>query len=182
MTERATTANSAVEFATTSRVHVAVNVTNVERSLTFYQTLFAQAPAKLRPGYAKFEVAEPPVNFTLNENPNIQQGVGTFSHFGIQVKSTAEVLAAKDRFIQSGLATFSEDEVTCCYAVQDKVWVTDPDGNNWEVFVVLDADAPVHSVKNQAEGAVNCACNTPAQVAAQGQTIPLAVKGAGSCC
>jgi catechol 2,3-dioxygenase-like lactoylglutathione lyase family enzyme len=181
-TNEVTERTSAVEFTTTTRVHVAVNVRSVERSLPFYQTLFAQEPTKLRPGYAKFEVAEPPVNFTLNENPNIQEGVGTFSHFGIQVKSTGEVLAAKDRFVQAGLATFSEDEVTCCYAVQDKVWVTDPDGNNWEVFVVLEADAPVHSVKQQLEGAVNCACNTPAEVAAQGKTISLSTKGAGSCC
>src|SRR5690348_8787017 len=121
--------NSAVEFATTSRVHVAINVSQVERSLPFYTVLFGQEPTKLRPGYAKFEVAEPPVNFTLNENPAVKISEGTLSHMGIQVKGTGEVLAAKQRFIESGLATFEEDQVTCCYAVQDKVWVTDPDGN-----------------------------------------------------
>jgi catechol 2,3-dioxygenase-like lactoylglutathione lyase family enzyme len=153
---------SAVEFATTMRVHVAINTTSVARSLPFYKTLFGLEPAKVRPGYAKFEVAEPPVNFTLNETPDFKQG-GTISHFGIQVKSTGEVLAARDRFIESGLATFSEDEVTCCYAVQDKVWVTDPDGNNWEVFVVLDADAPVHSINKMVGGPNDsCACGTGA--------------------
>jgi catechol 2,3-dioxygenase-like lactoylglutathione lyase family enzyme len=182
MTGEKTERNSAVEFATTSRVHVAINVRNLERSLPFYQTLFAQEPTKLRPGYAKFEVAEPPVNFTLNENPNIQTGVGTFSHFGIQVKSSAEVLNAKTRFIEAKLATFDEENVTCCYAVQDKVWVTDPDGNSWEVFVVLDADAPVHSENRNPQVALSCACDTPAEVAASGKLIPLASKGANSCC
>ena len=150
------TNNSAVEFATNNRVHVAINVSNVEQSLPFYRTLFAQEPTKLRPGYAKFEVAEPPVNFTLNENAQFQPG-GTLSHFGIQVKSTGEVTAAKERFIQSGLATFDEENVTCCYAVQDKVWLTDPDGNQWETFVVLDADAPVHSISQDGES--SCACS-----------------------
>lgn len=173
---------SAVEFATTMRVHVAINTTSVERSLPFYKTLFGLEPAKVRPGYAKFEVAEPPVNFTLNETTNFQQG-GTISHFGIQVKSTEEVLGAKDRFIESGLTTFSEDEVTCCYAVQDKVWVTDPDGNNWEVFVVLDADAPVHSINKMVGGPNDsCACDTGANTGRQ--TLELVNKSAGSgkCC
>ncbi|OJV91706.1 MAG: hypothetical protein BGO39_33015 [Chloroflexi bacterium 54-19] len=173
---------SAVEFGTTMRVHVSINTSNVERSLPFYQTLFGQGPTKVRPGYAKFEVAEPPVNFTLNENGAFQQG-GTISHFGIQVKSTEEVLAAKERFIESGLATFSEDEVTCCYAVQDKVWVTDADGNNWEVFVVLDADAPVHSVNKMVGGPNDsCACDTGANTGRQ--TLELVSKSAGSskCC
>ncbi len=154
-TEQAARRNSAVEFSTTTRVHVAINVSNVEQSLPFYRTLFGQTATKVRPGYAKFEVAEPPVNFTLNENPAVQPG-GTLSHFGIQVKSTAEVAAAKDRFIQAGLATFDEENVTCCYAVQDKVWVQDPDHNEWEVFVVLEADVPLHS-SNRAQ-AIEAGC------------------------
>lgn len=155
--------NSAVEFATTTRIHVAINVSNVEKALPFYRTLFAQEPTKVRPGYAKFEVVEPPVNFTLNESPSVQPG-GTLSHFGIQVKSTAEVLAAKERFIEAGLATFDEEDVTCCYAVQDKVWVHDHDGNEWEVFVVVEADAPVHSANRVQSDAACCAdgsCATP---------------------
>src|SRR4051812_16472281 len=107
---------SAVEFAPASRVHVAINVSNIEGSLPFYKALFNQEPTKLRPGYAKFEVAEPAVNFTLNENPGLEKGRGALSHFGIQVKSTAAVLAAKEQFMQSGLATFDEEDVTCCYA------------------------------------------------------------------
>ncbi len=170
---------SAVEFSTPTRVHVSINSSNVERSLPFYQTLFGLEPVKVRQGYAKFEVADPPVNFTLNENSNFQPG-GTISHFGIQVKSTGEVLAAKARFVQSGLTTFSEDEVTCCYAVQDKVWVTDPDGNNWEVFVVLEADAPVHSINPVAGDA--CACDTGALTGKTSLELILLGGGAGKCC
>jgi catechol 2,3-dioxygenase-like lactoylglutathione lyase family enzyme len=170
--------NSAVEFATTSRVHVAINVSQVERSLPFYTVLFGQEPTKLRPGYAKFEVAEPPVNFTLNENPAVKISEGTLSHMGIQVKSSDEVLAAKQRFIESGLATFEEDQVTCCYAVQDKVWVTDPDGNRWEVFVVTQADTPVHSANRQAEEV--CACSSePSQAR---KTIELTAAAPTKCC
>ncbi len=182
MTTEVQKRNSAIEFATTTRVHVSINVSNVERSLPFYTVLFGQEPTKLRSGYAKFEVAEPPVNFTLNENANFTPG-GTISHFGIQVKSTNEVLSAKERFVASKLTTFSEDEVTCCYAVQDKVWVTDPDGNNWEVFVVLEADAPVHSI-NQQDTASNCACDTGANTVSLGlgKTIELATKSSGKCC
>ena len=181
-TETTSNGQSAVEFATVTRVHVSINVREVERSLLFYQTLFNQAPTKLRPGYAKFEVAEPPVNFTLNENTNFQSG-GTLSHFGIQVKSTAEVLAAKTRFEQAGLATFDEENVTCCYAVQDKVWVTDPDGNQWEAFVVLDADAPVHSVSQ--DGASSCACSSndmPGQTACGSKQSIELVGASAKCC
>lgn len=183
MTAEVQEKNSAVEFATTTRVHVAINATNIERSLPFYKVLFGQEPTKLRPGYAKFEVANPPVNFTLNENANFTPG-GTLSHFGIQVKSTHEVTGAKSRFIDSGLATFEEDQVSCCYAVQDKVWVTDPDGNSWEVFVVTEADAPEYAPVNK-EGDAG-ACCTPTTSAGlnlkQGKTISLIASNVGSCC
>ncbi|HEX2909295.1 MAG TPA: ArsI/CadI family heavy metal resistance metalloenzyme [Chloroflexia bacterium] len=181
MTTEIESRKSVVEFAGTTRVHVAINVSDVERSLPFYKILFGQEPAKLRPGYAKFEVAEPAVNFTLNQNPNFMPGTGALSHFGIQVKSTGEVLAAKQRFIESGLATFDEENVTCCYAVQDKVWVTDPDGNNWEVFVVLEADAPVHSENRQLSQA--CACDTGANTsAATVRPLELVGKSPTKCC
>jgi catechol 2,3-dioxygenase-like lactoylglutathione lyase family enzyme len=169
MSTKTNQTESAVEFATTTRVHVAINVSNVEQSLPFYRSLFGQEPTKVRPGYAKFEVAEPPVNFTLNQG-NITPGLGSLSHLGIQVKSTAEVLAAKERFQVSGLATFKEEDVTCCYAVQDKVWVQDPDGNRWEVFVVLQADTPEHSVK-QTAAPTNCEC-TPGCCLPDGTCVP----------
>jgi catechol 2,3-dioxygenase-like lactoylglutathione lyase family enzyme len=158
MTNQIENRTSAVEFATETRVHVAINVANMEKSLPFYKVLFGSDPAKVRSGYAKFEVANPPVNFTLNENSEIIKGAnGALSHLGIQVKSTADVLAAKARFIEAGLATFDEENVTCCYAVQDKIWVHDPDGNEWEFFVVTAADSDVHSLNAKGEETVCCA-------------------------
>jgi catechol 2,3-dioxygenase-like lactoylglutathione lyase family enzyme len=127
------------EFATESRVHVALAVADVERSRAFYEALFGTAPCKVRSGYAKFEVAEPPLNLALNRAEAVEGRRGV-SHFGVEVKSTRVVEAAASRLAQSGLATRRE-RVTCCFADQDKVYVTDPDGNEWEVFVVL-ADAP----------------------------------------
>ena len=133
---------SAVEFATPTRVHIGLSVRDTERSITFYRHLFAQEPTKVRPGYAKFEVADPPVNLTLNADAERQTRPGPSAHFGVQVKSTETVARIATRLQATGLNPRLEDAVSCCYAVQDKAWVTDPDGNAWEIFVVLDADAP----------------------------------------
>lgn len=121
------------------KAHVSLNVSNIDQSVAFYEKAFGVAATKRRPGYAKFDLTSPSLNLTMAEAP--RTGVNA-SHFGIQVASTEDVLEAKARFEAVGLATFSEDDTTCCYAVQDKVWVEDPDGNSWEVFVVK-ADAPV---------------------------------------
>jgi predicted enzyme related to lactoylglutathione lyase len=115
------------------RPHLALTVSDVERSVPFYEALFGVAPEKVRPGYAKFSVAEPALNFTLNEGER-QGALGAFNHAGIQVASTDDVLAAKLRLKRAGLATFDEMDTTCCYAHQDKIWVHDPDGTPWEVF------------------------------------------------
>ncbi len=115
------------------RPHLALTVSNVERSIPFYEALFGTKPEKTREGYAKFSVAEPAINFTLNEHE--RSDLGAFNHAGIQVASTDDVLAAKLRLQKAGLATFDEDDVTCCYARQTKIWVQDPDGTPWEVFV-----------------------------------------------
>ena len=140
---------SAVEFATPTRVHIGLSVRDAERSTTFYQHLFAQEPTKVRPGYAKFEVADPPVNLTLNADAERQTRPGPSAHFGVQVKSTEIVTRIANRLRAIGLDPYLEDAVSCCYAVQDKAWVTDPDGNAWEIFVVLDADAPDYVRKNR---------------------------------
>jgi catechol 2,3-dioxygenase-like lactoylglutathione lyase family enzyme len=138
---------SAVEFATPTRIHVGLSVRDVDRSVDFYRQLFAQEPTKLRLHYAKFEVADPPVNLTLHEDASQQTVPGPSAHFGIQVKS-ADAVAQMAKHLQSvGLTPRLEDATTCCYAVQDKAWVTDPDGNAWEVFVVLEADAPDYAMK-----------------------------------
>jgi catechol 2,3-dioxygenase-like lactoylglutathione lyase family enzyme len=123
--------------------HLALTVSNVERSIPFYRALFGAEPAKVRPGYAKFEVNEPALNFTLNEGERAN-GLGAFNHAGIQVESTDDVLAAKLRLTKAGLAAFDEMNTTCCYARQDKIWVRDPDGTPWEVFVVLEDDPEAH--------------------------------------
>lgn len=136
---------SAVSFPTLMRPHVALATGDLERSVAFYSQLFGQVPTKQRPGYAKFEVLEPPLNLSLNYTPEVQRQQLP-AHFGIQVKSTQEVLEHRQRMLAAGFAARDEEAVTCCYAVQDKVWFSDPDGHQWEVFVVTDPDAAVHSL------------------------------------
>ena len=114
------------------RPHLALTVTDVERSIPFYVALFGAEPEKRRPGYAKFSVAEPALNFTLNQGERSE--LGAFNHAGIQVQTTEDVLAARERLVSAGLAAFDEMDTTCCYARQDKIWVRDPDGTPWEVF------------------------------------------------
>ncbi|MEM6689977.1 MAG: ArsI/CadI family heavy metal resistance metalloenzyme [Planctomycetota bacterium] len=135
------TDQSAVDFPGQYRLHVALNVSNLETSKRFYELLFGVAPSKERPRYAKFEPTDPSVNLTLNEVEESFSVEGGSSHFGVQVKSVAEVHRAIERFTEAGIETITEEATTCCYAVQDKVWVIDPDGHRWEVFVVLQADA-----------------------------------------
>lgn len=132
---------SAVDFPGQFRLHVALNVSNVEASKRFYELLFGVGPTKERPRYAKFEPTDPSVNLTLNEIDGGFVVEGGSAHFGVQVKSVADVHRAIERFKAAGIETITEEATTCCYAVQDKVWVVDPDGHKWEVFVVLQADA-----------------------------------------
>lgn len=137
--------NSAVQFKTESRIHTGLAVKSLEKSIAFYTSLFGQSPTKIRPHYAKFEVAEPPVNLSLNEVGGATGPNNPAAHFGIQVKTSQAVKRIAERLEESGLETRIEENVTCCYAVQDKVWVSDPDGNNWEVYVVLENDGQQHA-------------------------------------
>jgi catechol 2,3-dioxygenase-like lactoylglutathione lyase family enzyme len=119
------------------KAHLAINVRNVEASTEFYKKMFGILPSKVRTDYAKFDVQDPPLNFTLNEIPfNGLQSGGALSHLGIQVASTEDVLAMRERWLEQGLITRDEMDTNCCYAIQDKTWVHDPDNNEWEVFVV----------------------------------------------
>jgi catechol 2,3-dioxygenase-like lactoylglutathione lyase family enzyme len=120
------------------KVHLALTVSELEESVKFYRAMFGTDPVKWKPGYAKFDIAEPALNLTLNEGEVINRGA--LNHLGIQVQDTAQVLAAKKRFAEAGLVTVDEMNVDCCFALQDKVWVTDPDGNRWEVFTVKIGD------------------------------------------
>lgn len=132
---------SAVEFPGNYRLHVALNVSDVEKSKQFYEVLLGVSPSKERHRYAKFEPTDPSVNLTLNQVEEAFHVEGGSAHFGVQVKSVAEVHSAIERFKSSGIETITEEATTCCYAVQDKVWAVDPDGHKWEVFCVLEADA-----------------------------------------
>ena len=120
----------------TLKAHLAINVRSVEQSIGFYKKMLGIDPSKVRTGYAKFDVQNPPLNLTLNQVPFTDRGA--LSHLGIQVASTDDVLAQRERWIEAGLITRDEMQTNCCYAKQDKTWVKDPDGNEWEVFVVLE--------------------------------------------
>lgn len=122
------------------KAHLALNVHDVERSIAFYRNLLGIEPSKVRTGYAKFDVQNPPLNLTLNQVAFKERGA--LSHLGIQVGSTADVLAMRNKWARSGLITRDEMQTDCCYATQDKTWVRDPDGNEWEVFVVLEDNLP----------------------------------------
>jgi len=129
-----------------SRVQLALNVSDLEEAVEFYSKLFATPPTKRRPGYANFAVADPPLKLVLIQNADARgSGVaGALNHLGVEVQSRAEVAQATARLSGGGLATTEQTGTTCCYAVQDKVWVEDPDGAAWEVYTVL-ADSPVES-------------------------------------
>ena len=113
--------------------HLSLDVPDLDEAVAFYRELLGVEPAKSKSGYAKFELADPPVALALQ-----QAARGALSHFGIRVASTAEVVASSARLSGAGLATFDERDTTCCYARQDKVWVTDPAGNRWEVYTLLE--------------------------------------------
>jgi len=123
------------------KAHVSINVRNVERSIDFYRRMLGVEPSKVRTGYAKFDVQNPPLNLALNEVPSLHSA-GALSHLGLQVASTEDVLAIRSRWAEAGLVTRDEMQTDCCYATQDKTWVHDPDGNEWEVFVVLKDNLP----------------------------------------
>lgn len=142
--------------------HISLNVKNVNESVEFYKKLFGVDPVKFIEGkagdaenqgsgfgYAKFDLQSPALNFVLNEVPFVSGG--SLSHLGIQVDSTDDVLKTRERWVADGLLTVVEMKVDCCYALQDKTWARDPDGNEWEVFVVLENTEPKDA---------SCACGT----------------------
>jgi catechol 2,3-dioxygenase-like lactoylglutathione lyase family enzyme len=141
---------------TTLKAHLALNVKDVSRSIEFYKKMLGLEPSKVRTGYAKFDVQNPPLNFTLNENPFNERGA--LSHLGIQVATTEDVLAMRERWLAEGLSIRDEMQTDCCYAIQNKAWVQDPDGNQWEVFVVLQDNLPE---VRKTEGASCCAPTLP---------------------
>jgi catechol 2,3-dioxygenase-like lactoylglutathione lyase family enzyme len=152
-----------------SRVQLALNVDDLHAAIAFYAKLFGVAPAKVKPGYANFAIAEPPLKLVLLENPG--KG-GTINHLGVEVESSETVHAEIARLTGEGLFTDEEIGTTCCYATQDKVWVTDPDGAPWEVYTVL-ADAPSTLTTPGRVDDATC-CGAPAGSAGQ--------PAAAACC
>jgi catechol 2,3-dioxygenase-like lactoylglutathione lyase family enzyme len=142
------------DSVTALKAHVAIHVRNVHESIPFYRRLFGMEPSKVRRGYAKFDVSNPPLNFTLNEAP--AAGRGALSHLGIQVSSPQDVLAVRERWIAQGLIPRDEMKTECCFALQDKAWVHDPDGNEWEVFAVLQDNLPEEPAQEAACCAPTC--------------------------
>jgi predicted lactoylglutathione lyase len=117
------------------KTHISLNVGDVSKSVEFYKKMFGIEPLKLKSDYAKFDVSNPPLNLTMNQI-KVEKG-GSLSHLGLQVETTEEVIEMTKRWNENGLRTLEEMQTDCCYAMQDKTWVNDPDGNKWEVFVVL---------------------------------------------
>jgi len=146
-----------------SRVQLALNVADLDSAVEFYSRLFTTEPAKLRPGYANFSIAEPALKLVLIEN---KDAPGTVNHLGVEVATTDEVASAQQRLTGVGLTTAAEDGVTCCYAVQDKVWVHDTDGLDWEVYTVLaDAEVPAGRLRADVSACGPGCCSTETDTA-----------------
>ncbi|MFZ1701002.1 MAG: ArsI/CadI family heavy metal resistance metalloenzyme [Pyrinomonadaceae bacterium] len=155
----------------TLKAHLAINVTDVTASIDFYQRMLGIEPSKVRTGYAKFDVQNPPLNLTLNQVAF--DGPGALSHLGIQVAGTEDVIALREQWRERGLTPREEMQTTCCYALQDKAWVNDPDGNEWEVFTVIE-----DNLSEETQNAAEATCCVPTVVGIGGKVD--AVKTA--CC
>jgi predicted enzyme related to lactoylglutathione lyase len=156
-----------------SRVQLALNVADIDEAISFYSKLFDTEPAKVRPGYANFAVVDPPLKLVLIEDAS--QAPGTLNHLGVEVPTTEDVSAAQNRLATAGLATATEEQTACCYAVQDKVWVDGPGGEPWEIYTVLaDTDMPAGQLRSAAPGEAACCATRP-------DLAPAAATGDGSC-
>jgi catechol 2,3-dioxygenase-like lactoylglutathione lyase family enzyme len=148
-----------------SRVQLALNVSDLDAAIAFYSKLFDATPAKVRPGYANFAIAEPPLKLVLIEG---EGDPGSLNHLGVEVESTELVAAATARLTTEGLACATEDEVACCYAVQDKVWVDAPDGEPWEIYTVLaDVEMTPGRLRSVEPDADSMCCATAPESAAR---------------
>lgn len=160
------------------KAHLAINVKDVERSIEFYKKLLGIEPSKVRTGYAKFDVQNPPLNLTLNQVSFKERGA--LSHLGIQVASTDDVIAMRRKWTEAGLITRDEMQTDCCYATQDKTWVRDPDGNEWEAFVVLKDNlpetAPCDCGSNVAEDKTKAEASVAVQAATCCASAPVGIE------
>jgi catechol 2,3-dioxygenase-like lactoylglutathione lyase family enzyme len=137
-----------------ARVQLALNVTDLDAAVDFYAKLFATQPAKRKPGYANFAIAEPPLKLVLFEN----ETGGTLNHLGVETETAGEVVAAESRLSEAGLDTTGVDATECCYAQKDETWVVDPDGARWEWYVKKgDSEHLVNTAVASSEGGTCCA-------------------------
>jgi catechol 2,3-dioxygenase-like lactoylglutathione lyase family enzyme len=166
-----------LEVPVTGRVQLALNVDDLDESIAFYSKLFGTEPAKVRPGYANFAIAEPPLKLVLLENPG--QG-GSVNHLGVEVASTDVVEAEQARLAEAGLAAVEEQDTTCCYARQDKFWVKGtPDGERWEIYTVLE-DSPTFWGQDSGAGWEAAAAELDGPAAAAAATP--STGGSAQCC
>ena len=157
-----------------SRVQLALNVSDIDRAVEFYSKLFATEPAKRKPGYANFAIADPPLKLVLFEGPD----GGTINHLGVETETGDEVVAAEARLAVEGLATTGVDDSVCCYATKVETWVTDPDGAKWEWYVKTgDSDLLTDQVPSDGEAMTCCAPEATAEPVAVGQ----AASGSACC-
>jgi len=155
-----------------SRVQLALNVSDLDDAIAFYSKLFGSQPAKVRPGYANFSIEQPPLKLVLIEDATREPG--TLNHLGVEVETREEVGEAVARLATQGLPIAVEDEVACCYALQDKVWVDGPGGEPWEIYTVLaDVEMPGGELRRADDAAPAC-CDTGPDVARP--------AGASTCC
>ncbi len=124
-----------------SKLHVALNVKNLTESIEFYRTAFGTEPDKTARGYARFDLSSPPIVLTLNEQLRVKRG-GSLNHFGIRLGSAEDYQAARERLGPTGLIRKEQRRTKCCHAIQDKIWLKDPDGNHWEFYVLLEDFQP----------------------------------------
>ena len=176
---------TAANSTSLSKMHVSLNVKDIERSVNFYEGFFGVSAHKRRPGYANFDIANPPLKLALQEAP-VSEGLSPLSHLGILVDTEAEVQATRERLIASGLASFDEGDTVCCYARQNKVWAHDPDGNGWEVYVLLDEmneqDDDHFSDGGMAGESACCASNPTSTTISLGALATSGRKPTQACC
>ena len=158
-----------------SRVQLALNVSNLDEAVAFYSKLFDTEVSKIKPGYANFAIADPPLKLVLIEG----DGGGTLNHLGVEVETSAEVVAAEGRLAAEGVATTGVDDTTCCYALKTETWVNDPDGAPWEWYVKTgDAEQMSNSIRSEGDSGQCC---TPAAIS-ESVAIGAAPGSAAGCC
>jgi lactoylglutathione lyase len=165
-------------FFVMSRVQLALNVDDLDAAILFYSRLFNTEPAKRKPGYANFAIAQPPLKLVLQENPG---SGGSINHLGVEVESSDTVQAEIARLAEAGLFTDEQIGTTCCFATQDKVWVTGPGGEKWEVYTVL-ADSEVFGTSPEllaADPSGGCSCTACGSAGEESRRT--APAGAGCC-